>query len=367
MQPHPGEPDGDPSATSLQVYGEGQSTALTRPSAFSGDRGRAPTANGLGRYWSGVKRFKWLILLLTLLGAGGGVVATSFLRPEYAVQSTIRISIDDAAQTARGPIQAEQVLRAGGYMDLLRSFVIADPVVKKLRLYVKPERERDSLAFAGFDVDERRLRPGEYKLVVDKDRYSLALEPGIQVESGVIGTPIGVPAGFNWQPSRAALSGRGTIKFQVMTPREASLNVIRKLRPDLVEGSQFLFINYRDDNAQRAANTINGWVEQFVTVAAQLKKTKVTQTATILTGQLAYAENNLREAEAALENFRVRTISMPNERSTPIAGGLELTRDPVFANFFDKKVLAEAIRRDRESIERAVAAGGPTGESLKPE
>jgi polysaccharide biosynthesis transport protein len=367
MQPLPSESNGDPTATALQVYGEGGSTAITRPSAFSGDRGRAPTATGLTRYWAGIRRFKWLILLLTLIGASGGVVATTFLKPEYAVQSTIRISLDDAAQTARGPIQAEQVLRAGGYMDLLRSFAIADPVVKKLRLYVKPERERDSLAFSGFDVDERTLRPGEYKLVIDKDKYSLALEPGIPVESGVIGTPIGTPAGFRWQPSRAALSGRGTIKFQVKTPREASLDVIRKLRPDLAEGSQFLFINYRDDNAQRAANTINGWVEQFVTVAAQLKKTKVTQTATILTGQLAYAESNLREAESALESFRVRTISMPNERSTPIAGGLELTRDPVFSNYFDKKVLAEQLRRDREAIERAVAAAGPTGEQMKPE
>jgi capsular exopolysaccharide synthesis family protein len=364
MQPL-GLPDGDPSSSSVQIYGDGSSTALTAPSAFSGERPRA-TASGIGRYWAGIKRFKWLIVLLVLAGAGGGLLATTFLRPEYAVQSTIRISLDDA-QSARGPIQAEQVLRAGGYIDLLRSFAIADPVVKKLRLYVKPERERDSLVFAGFDVDETRLRPGDYKIVVDKDRYSLALEPGIQVESGVIGTPIGAPAGFKWQPSRAALSGRGTIKFQVKTPREASLDIVRKLRWDLAEGSQFLFANYRDDNAQRAAATLNAWVQQFVGVSTQLKKTKVSQTATILTGQLAYAEQSLRDAEAALESFRVRTISLPNERSTPITPGLELTRDPVFANYFDKKVLADQLRRDREAIERAIAEGGAGGETLRSE
>ncbi|MCU0634596.1 MAG: polysaccharide biosynthesis tyrosine autokinase [Gemmatimonadaceae bacterium] len=365
MQPLPGGPDPDTTATSIQVYGEGTSTALTAPSAFSGDRPRA-AATGFARYWAGIKRFKWLIVLLGLLGAGGGVLATTFLKPEYAVQSTVRITLDDA-QSGRGPIQAEQVLKSGGYLDLLRSFQIADPVVRKLRLYVKPERERDSLLFSNFDVEVARLRPGDYKLVVDKDRYSLALEPGFRVEEGVIGTPIGVPAGFKWQPSRAVLTGRGTVKFKVMTPREASIAVIRKLRWDLQEGSQFVFLNYRDDNAQRAANTLNTWVEQFVAVSTQLKKTKVSQTATILTGQLAYAEQNLRDAEAALESFRVRTISMPSERSTPIAPGLEITRDPVFTAYFDKKVLADQLRRDRESIERAVADGGTAGETLRPE
>ena len=43
------------------------------------------------RYVSALRRYKWLILLITLLGTGVGVVVTRFLKPEYQVQATIWI------------------------------------------------------------------------------------------------------------------------------------------------------------------------------------------------------------------------------------------------------------------------------------
>ena len=64
--------------------------------------------------------------------------------------------------------------------------------------------------------------------------------------------------------------------------------------------------------------------------------------------------SQLAQAEQDLQEFRVMTISMPTDRSTPIAPGLELTQDPVFANFFDMKVQVEQLRRDQARLQAIV-------------
>ena len=48
-------------------------------------------------------------------------------------------------------------------------------------------------------------------------------------------------------------------------------------------------------------------------VAAELKREKLTGLTKILDGQLRYAQQNLRDAEVALESFRVQTITLPSE------------------------------------------------------
>src|SRR6185295_1796176 len=64
---------------------------------------------------------------------------------------------------------------------------------------------------------------------------------------------------------------------------------------------------------------------------------------------------NLRQAEQALESFRVRTITLPSEQATPVVPGLEATRDPVFRNFFEMRIEREQLRRDRDAIAHTLA------------
>ena len=68
------------------------------------------------RYFSALKRYKWLILLVVLAGTGIGFGVTQFMTPAYQAQGTVWIS-DDGAKTQgggpQGPIQGSAARNAG--------------------------------------------------------------------------------------------------------------------------------------------------------------------------------------------------------------------------------------------------------------
>ena len=333
------------------------------PQDWGGGQEAAPAPAGpkIGRSLSALNRFKWLILLFVLLGAGGGYAATKFVDPEYEVRATIMLEMGTGTnQGEGGPIQANELLRASGWQDLLRSFAISDPVVNELALFVEPVRASDSTVFRTFRVAQR-MQPGEYVITVTGNTYTLRLkEPASEVEKGSLTDSIGRPVGFLWQPGAQAFAGRKEIEFRVETPREASIALIKKLKMVLNDGSSFMLLNLTGDNSNRTATTLNAWVEQFVSVATALKKKNVTSYATILEGQRDYAANNLLSAEAALEGFSVRTATEPTERQSALAG-VERTTSPAFDAYFNDKVVAENFKKDRESIERLLASGSESG------
>ena len=55
-----------------------------------------------GRYTAALRRYKWLMLLIVLLGTAGGVVATRFLPPIYTAKATIWIE-DGGGKTGPDP------------------------------------------------------------------------------------------------------------------------------------------------------------------------------------------------------------------------------------------------------------------------
>ncbi len=332
----------------LEPYREG-----APPSDWGGGGQEAapePKGPSLGRYLAAINRFKWLVLLITALGAAGGVFATRFITPEYEVQATILLEQGTGVQGA-GPIQAQQLLEASGWQDLLRSYAIADPVVNELALFVTPAIDSDSLLFQSFRVEQGRLRAGDYLLKVSGARYTLTSKAGLDFETGAVGDSIGRPIGFRWQPSRAQLNDRKEIAFSVQTPREASITLIKRLGLKLENGSNFVFLSLTGPSAVRTAATLNAWVEQFVAVATALKKKNVASVAGILEGQLDYTAKALQDAETALESFRVRTVTEPTERQT-VQPGIEMTTSPVFANYFRDRTIADSYQRDREALER---------------
>ncbi len=323
---------------------------------WGGGSGSGVASSGpkVGRYLSALNRFKWLIGILLIAGGAGGYAATKFVEPEYEVKATIMLEMGTGTNqdATRGPIQAEELLKASGWQDLLRSFAIADPVVNQLGLFVEPERAADSLLFRSFQVT-RALRAGDYVLNIHGNRYDLTLKPAFQADTGFISDSIGRPVGFAWQPGPQAFMGRKQVAFRVQTPREASQALIKKLRMTLNDGSSFMLLSLTGNNSTRTATTLNSWVEQFVTVATALKKKNVTSYAAILEGQRQYAADNLTTAENALERFSVQTATQPSER-TSAAAGVERTTNPAFEAYFRDKVTSENLRRDRESIERLI-------------
>jgi acyl-CoA thioesterase FadM len=147
------------------------------------------------RTLAALNRFKWLALATTALGAIGGLVASRFVTPSYNVVSTLLITAQQANQAGgpdRGPIRQEQILYAQGWLDLLKSYSIADSVVMKLALYIEPEKAADTVAFRRFEINRTAFRPGNYTLAVDGPRYTLRDKLGIVNETGIAGDSIGL-------------------------------------------------------------------------------------------------------------------------------------------------------------------------------
>ncbi|MES2177433.1 MAG: polysaccharide biosynthesis tyrosine autokinase [Gemmatimonadota bacterium] len=318
----------------------------------------------LERPLAALRRYKWLALALFLLALTGGIVALRYIRAEYEVRATISIQSETPMQDRSGPMRSRELLNSGAWVELLKSYRISDAVVRKLALYVKADKDADSTVLRNFSAGSMFI-PGTYTLKVDKKRtrWNLALEDAPVTDSGAVGDSIGRRLGFQWLPTPAVLSkiAGKEMKFTVSTPRETSIQLIKRLNSKLTMGSNFMWLSLQDPNPQLAARTMNTWVTEYVGVAAELKRKNLTDFASILGGQLQFAEASLHEAEAALENFRVHTITLPAE-GAPVAAGLEMTRDPAMRSFFEKKIEYDNLRHDREQLEKTIAgaAAGTT-------
>lgn len=304
------------------------------------------------RYISAIRRYRWLILILALTGTAGGVLATRFLKPTYTVSATIFV---EKAPSATGPIRPEGLLENSGWSELVRSWVVLDSTVLRLKLYLQTEPE-DSLTFRDFQVGDR-FAMGSFTLAVSPDgrRMELQDQRGQRFEAGVPGDSIGREIGFRWAPSAAALGHGRRIKFSVVTPREASVKLSDNLEVTLPKEGNFLNLSLDGSNPQREAIILNTIAEQFVGVAADLKKRKLQVLASTLEDQVKTTRAELERAENALESFRTRTITLPNESGVPVAGGLIQTQPTVITNFFKQKIELEALRTDRKSLEDVLA------------
>ncbi len=299
-------------------------------------------------------RYKWIVVLLTLAGLGVGILGSRFIHPEYEAHATIWISTE-SNQANRGPIRSEGLLSAASWPQLLRSFEILEKVALSKSLFLSPANPADSSVFAGFRIDDR-VRPGAYELqITDANRFVLTTATRQVVDSGLVGDSIGRALGFRWAPSAETMGSARLVQFSVATPRAAAGALNGRIETSLRENSNLLQVSLRGSDPVATAATLNTLIDEFIVTAAELKKRNLAEMARALSEQLEYAYLELKTAEIALENFRVTTITKPSE-GMAVSGGLELTRDPVFASFFQQRVDLDNVRRDRESLERALAS-----------
>lgn len=348
--------------------GPNEVTSLARPhtgrSLAPGGEGASPSAGAqVQRVISALQRHKWLILAVATVGTAAGAYATRFVQPEYTVRSTIWIETEGSK--GQNPFAASELLKSSGWIELLRSYQVLDHVVRTERLYLKGESPSDSLALASFTLQDR-FRPGEYRLKIDKQgrQYRLATVEGVRseitVEQGAVGDSIARQLGFGWAPPRQALGADRTISFTVVTPRDAAMELSGQLRTTLPsEEGNFLRLELSGKDPERITSVMNTLTTRYIAVAKDLKRAKLEELAKLLDDQLAYAARSLQEEERAFEGFRVQTITLPTDRGTPIAPGLEVTQDPVFRNYFALKLEKEQIRRDREALARAMQSNDP--------
>jgi len=306
------------------------------------------------RLLAAATRYKWLVLLVTILGSAAGFVASRYVPASYVAQATLWFEVGGGGN--RGPIRTDRLFDASAWIDLLKSYVVLDEVVRQQRLYLTLGSGADSATFASFGLAEQ-FRPGQYELEIDRSgrAFTLLTRPDqVVLQRGAVGDSVGSTAGFRWQP--ATLRPGHQLEFGLVPPRDAARNLAQELRVRMADREgNFLRVELEGTRPAHIAAVLNAVLARYVDVAADLKRQKLTELTRILHEQLQSSERNLRNAEIALESFRIQTITLPGERA-PVAPGLAETRDPVFGSFFDIKIRREQLRRDREAIQRWIAA-----------
>ena len=343
--------------------------------AFAGDplRVSAPAPNPLERPMAAVRRYKWLIAVLVVVSGALGVAGTRLITPQYEVRATVWIASETPEnRNGVGPIRSNELLRSGAWIELFRSYRIVDEVVRKLRLYLHPTDPAQAPLFAEFSLAEK-FAPGVYELHVDRTKKTWVLRIRnsrslVDVEKGTSADSVGRKVGFQWALPASAYEGSGTfaVPFSVATPRETSIEMLDRVGNRLTQGSNFLWLNYTGADPWLASRTLNTWVNEYVKVAADLKKRNVVEFANILEGQLKYAEKATQDAEAAYQSFRVNAITLPTEGG-PVAAGIgpERDRDPALNSFFEQKIAHDNLRHDREALEKSIANAAATSMSYE--
>jgi capsular exopolysaccharide synthesis family protein len=321
--------------------------------------GPEPGGNGafIKRLLAAVRAYKWLILLVTAVGSGLGVLASRYVSPLYTAEATIWIEGADRNAASQGPIQSGELLQDNAWVELLRSYTVLDYVAEEKRLYLSHAR-RDADILGNFRIDSASAR-GQFVLQVDAtgSQVTLSTADGHVVQRVAVGAEIGRDIGFIWQPPSSALTPGREVSFSVTTPRDAARGLNDILQTRKAERGNFVRLQYVGTDPELVAGVLNATADRYVAVAAELKKRKLVELQRILKSQLDYAEVNLSSAELALENFRVNTITLPSETATPVTPGLESTRAPVLSSYFQLKIEKDQIERDQRQVQRVLDSG----------
>lgn len=336
------------------------------PSAWGGERPQSqafvePGGIPWARYFDVIRRHLLLIAALTMVGSALGFLAARRVKLAYEAQTTIWINTAPNGPQQAGPIRAQQLLPATSWVELLRSYLIVEPVVRRLNLNVSYKQRTDSVLFRNF-TSGPAIHAGSYVLKVapNGQRYMLARADGVEVERGNVGDTIGLKVGFAWLPEPQLLKPGQSVEFGVNTPRAAAMGLVSGVRASLPDNGQFLRISLTGADPQRTARTLNAWAEGFVASSIDLKKRHLLQFKQILADQLAVAERQLHASESELEAFRVNTITLP---SAPVATPMTTTTrvgavappPAVATDYFQQKATLDEINSDRVALERILA------------
>jgi capsular exopolysaccharide synthesis family protein len=325
----------------------------------------------LRRTLAGIRRYKWLILAIFAVGSALGAALTRVIDPKYDTTGTIWIAAGKGLEPIRAPGLLSNEL---GWPELMTSFVVLDPVVSELALYVTAADERDSEIFKSLRPTDT-LAAGAYRLKLNSGKTSFQLtrlrerpdDVEALVDSGTVGDSIGRSVGFLWAPPRAQFR-RGTDQydFGVITPREAALKLQGDLTVAIAPNSNLMVLRLSGEQPAMVARTMNTLLRRFITEAARLKKANLVEVANTVDEQLRSAADQLTDAERSLESFKYNTITQPNE-NVAISPGVALATNPAIQAYFTDRTSQEGVRSDRQQLERIISEGASRGGRLSAE
>ncbi len=325
----------------------------------------APGVIELRRVFAALVRFKWVVILVPVLGTAAGVFVGRRLGLNYTTHATLWVDVPDIRTRDQGPIQTTQLVGSSGWVDLLKSYAVLEDVVRRQRLYLAFATPGDSAALASFGIKDR-VEPGAYRIAVAPGGKRFLLTNTARsapVQDGAVGDSVGPVLGFAWLPPAGALTPGRTIEFTVTTPAAAAQVLADGLQveTDLLEGKvgNFVTVALRGSDADVLTAVVNAIAERFVLVAADLRREKLSALVKILGEQVRNAQLNLTQAEQTLRDFRVHSVTVFSGSAAPLSA--PQGRDPTAANFFDMRVSREELRWDRTALQKVLTEGADSG------
>ena len=335
------------------------------PVAINWQGGGQPSGPDWRRTFAALWRYRWLIGLTTVVGAIVGIGAGQLMHPVYQASATIWIDQGDPRNP--GPAWAgrgDRLLGENAWSDLLTSFAVLENAVRSQRLYLSLKDPRDAGAFQNFDVTED-VRPGVYRLDVDGNgqSYTLATAEGAPLERGELGGAVGARDGFTWTPTLSSLPAGHSILFTVSTPREAAEHLASALDVTQDEAGSFIKVGLRGAYPKRLASTLNAVSQRFVEVADTLKRQRLTEVRKITEEQLGIAQANLNKAEGALQDFQVRTTTLPGGGTTAGRRNDAAVGDQTSSGFISMQADREQLIQDKAAMTQYLASGAGRADS----
>jgi len=323
-------------------------------------------------YFGAVRRRKWTVIGVTLLGTAVGLLASRLLHAPYSATALLWFETKDRAAGSRDPRASEgdELLNPSGWIDLVESNAVLEEVVRQRRLYLRPRDPADSAALATLRLDGTPV-PGAYRYTVDREARGFTLQNGGRVvQTDSLAQPVGRGLGFTWNPPPGLVAPGHTIDFGLSTPADAArqlrktLNVSTDVDPALMRAgtdANFLRIQLTGSRPTELAATVNAIADRVVVVAADLKRIKLVELGRILDEQRQHALRSLRDAEAAQRDFRTKSAGVLRQGAPPVSATLRGGGDPVFERSFDTKLALDSLQRDREALQRALTQTGDSG------
>lgn len=322
-----------------------------------------PTGPAEGIDWTrmlwALRRRKTLLALIVLLGTVAGYALGTMVGPQYLAEARIWIDTPDR-NAGVGPIQGSQLFETTAWEELLRSYRVLDDVVRDRRLYLKvaSAHQADSALFGSLDVGEEH-QPGKYVLELKpvENQVTLSDDDGTLLALAPPGQPLGERLGLVWTPPVDALVPGRQVEFRLESFRDAAGTLARELEIGVDPEGNFMRVGLRGTDPEAAAATVNAVVEGLVFVADDLSRTNLSERTRILREQLEASRLQLQEADAALRNFHVRTITLPGRGSTAPGTTSSPASAPLIADYVELSRTQAELQRSREALERALERG----------
>src|SRR6184192_3410493 len=206
--------------------------AATLPAAVT-PRGGVHGETDWEHYFGAVRRRKWTVIAITLLGTAVGLFASRLVHPPYSATALLWFETKDRAAAARDPrsaSEADELLNPSGWIDLVESNAVLEEVVRQRRLYLHPApNPADSAALAALRLDGTPV-PGAYSYTVARDGRIFTLENGGRVvQTDSLAEPVGKGLGFSWSPPRGFVSPGHAVDFVLSTPADAARQLMKTL------------------------------------------------------------------------------------------------------------------------------------------